>query len=166
MRFYAGLLASKATERRIREFFRAEGLAGKVVNSPLHISLATLHSPSSIVRSRTIETISVRSETSRMMILVHGGDNPARGRQTQEGKLGIRFQPSPGREAIHQLRADLVSLGDAAETRGRGKLKFKAHMALLRHGAVANDQIRPLGEKFRATVRRLDFDKLYVALST
>lgn len=165
MRFYVSLLASKSTERRIREFFQEEGLASLMVSSPLHISLAMIESPSTIIRSRVLESISVKAETTRMMILVNGGDNPERGRLTDEGKLGLRFRPSPARAAIHQLRAKVLALGRAART-ARGNLNFKAHMALLRRGAIPNDQIRPLGERFRATIRHLDFDKLYVAVSS
>ena len=120
--------------------------------------------------TRWAAPISLNSAKTRFMILVQGGDNPDRGKGTDEGKLGLRFQNCDARNKMRELRAEFLSLGTpvAPIVRGRkpgAKASYKPHLAILSPGAVETDEIRKFGEDFRAAIRSLSFDRISVRAS-
>ena len=112
-------------------------------------------------------------QDTRLMVMAPGGENPRPELDPARRTIGLRIQKgSPARPAILGYRAQLLQFETRQVLKGRkgsthvrnafGARNFQPHMTLLRPGSGVGGSLTSLGERFRAAMGTLTFDRFLV----
>ena len=172
---YALLWVTRACEREITDFLIDEcGFAPFSVQKGLHLTVyyARRRLDDLVPYSQSAGILSDTAET-RFMVLAPGGENPRQNLEPSRRSVGIRLtrrnSAMPGilclREEMYSFETRQV-LGSRAPSSGKrnafGARHFQPHIKLLRPGSGVDRDLTELGERFRTSLDRIEFDKFEV----
>lgn len=172
---WAQLLLSATDSGRLHDFFCTQcGLKPRSVAGHMHLTVyyARRRLPG-VIPSTEPSSVVVDARDTRLMIVAPGGENPRPELDPARRTIGLRIQRrSPARVAILEYRARLLQFETRQVLKGRtasthvrnafGARHFQPHMTLLKPGSGVDGSLTSLGERFRASVGTLTFDRFLV----
>jgi hypothetical protein len=171
------LLVTDQCEQQVRQFLISEGMAAGKVRRNLHLTLYYARREMPSVKAGEYPLVlSVPSSNWRMMALAPGGENKRDDIQASRRSVGIRVQRTcPAAAPIFKERSVYAAhegpdvIGARRPSDGRknafGSRHFQPHISLLRPDAGHADELKPLGDRFRAQINEIAFDRVVVRKS-
>lgn len=169
------LRVSADSERQIREFFsEIYGVKRNRLKSDLHLTVYHARRPIPGLQDRfqPLE-ITVDTAETRFMVLAPGGENPRDDIDAKAQSVGIRLtKRNTAIPQIQKLRAQIYRLESkavvgtrkrtSAWTNSFGSRNYQPHIQVLRPWHKISAILEEIGEFFRDSVDRIEFDSFQV----
>ena len=169
------LWVSKESEEQIKSFLSESfQVRGSGLQSDLHLTV--YHGRRVLPYLRPIENpikIIVDTKETRFMALQPGGENPREDIDARTSPIGIRLtRRNLAIPAIQGLRRQIYCLENKRVTGTRhpttawtncfGSRHYQPHIQLLRPWHNTDDNLSDMGEKFRARIETIEFDRFQI----
>jgi hypothetical protein len=168
------LHVSKESELLIHAFLTAYGIKRRTIRSRLHLTVYHARRKIPQIESAILEcAISVPGVDFRFMTMTPGGENPRPDVDPNTCPVGVRVhKSSQAYIKIQELRAQLIKfetesvLGKrrpSTKTRNAfGSRYYQPHITLLRQGSGVGADLRPLGDAFRRSIEKIEFNSFEI----
>lgn len=176
---WAQLILAGADRERISEFFVREfGIPARKIVRRMHLTIYHARRPMRGVEPTDEEAIVVcPANETRFMVMAPGGENPRPNIDPARRKVGIRIhRQSCAMAEVLAYRERLLKYetkwvhGFRPPSDHRknafGARHFQPHVALLRAGSGIQSDLTVIGERFRAEIGNLRFDRFQIEIVT
>ena len=175
---WAMLHMANESERQLQAFFiEHERLKPRLVRTGLHLTVYHARRPMGLPAFNIPASIHVAPQALRLMVMAPGGENPRPEHDPAGLNVGVRLQRAdPGCQAILELREQFYPyetpevLGPRPPSTARssafGSHHYQPHVTLLRPKSGIDRDLANLGDRLRAAVPAVCFDRLIVSTRT
>ena len=175
---WAILHVAEDSEREIRAFFiEHELIKPRLVRTALHLTVYHARRPLGLRVFNEPVSIEIAPAALRLMTMTPGGENPRPDLDPARASIGARLQRAdPGCQSILQLRQQFYPFETSQVLKNRppstarsnafGARHYQPHITLLRPKTGIDRDLTMLGDRLRATIPPIRFDRLTVTTRT